>query len=37
MREDILHLLTAFDLASVLLGWIIIIGGVMYAVSKGDK
>ena len=37
MREELLHLLMAIELASILLGWIIVIGGVVYAVSKGGK
>lgn len=37
MREDIIHMLTAVDLASIVLGWIIIMAAIIAAVSFGDK
>lgn len=36
MRQDILDLLTAADLAQVVLGWLIVIGGIIYISSKGN-
>lgn len=37
MREDILQMLTAVDLASIVLGWVIIMAAIVAAVSFGDK
>lgn len=37
MREDLFQLLTAADLAQIVLGWFIVIGGVIYACSKRDN
>lgn len=37
MRQDLFQILTAFDLACIVLGWIIVIGGIIYACSKRDN
>jgi hypothetical protein len=37
MRQDIFQLLTAADLAQIVLGWFIVIGCIIYIGSKRDK
>lgn len=37
MRQDILDMLTAVDLASIVLGWVIVSAAIIIFVSKGNK
>jgi len=36
VRQDIFQLLTAADLAQIVLGWFILIAGIIYISSKGN-
>ena len=37
MRQDIFQLLTAADLAQIVLGWVIILVAIIFIGSKGNK